>query len=87
MKEVHMNIEIISQYFVDYGALAIFVIVLLEYLNLLDSRQELSCRLQEFGPQGRNFVFYDDVDYNIRWPIRKLDIILGWFNWGSSTIG
>ena len=34
MKEVHMNIEIISQYFVDYGALAIFVIVLLEYLNL-----------------------------------------------------
>ena len=29
-----MNIEIISQYFVDYGALAIFVIVLLEYLNL-----------------------------------------------------
>lgn len=29
-----MNVEIIMQYFVDYGAVAIFVIVLLEYLNL-----------------------------------------------------
>lgn len=29
-----MDINSISQYFIDYGALAIFVIVLLEYLNL-----------------------------------------------------
>lgn len=29
-----MDVEMIMQYFVDYGALAIFVIVLLEYLNL-----------------------------------------------------
>lgn len=29
-----MNVEVIMQYFVDYGAVAIFVIVLLEYLNL-----------------------------------------------------
>ena len=29
-----MSVEMIMQYFVDYGAIAIFVIVLLEYLNL-----------------------------------------------------
>ncbi len=29
-----MSVEVIMQYFVDYGAIAIFVIVLLEYLNL-----------------------------------------------------
>ncbi|MCM1181988.1 MAG: DedA family protein [Roseburia sp.] len=29
-----MNVETIMQYFADYGAIAIFVIVLLEYLNL-----------------------------------------------------
>lgn len=83
-----MNIEIISQYFVDYGALAIFVIVLLEYLNLPGFPAGIIMPLAGvLDLQGRNFVFYDDVDYNIRWPIRKLDIILGWFNWGSSTIG
>lgn len=29
-----MDVEVIMQYFVDYGPVAIFVIVLLEYLNL-----------------------------------------------------
>ena len=29
-----MNVEMIMQYFVNYGTIAIFVIVLLEYLNL-----------------------------------------------------
>ena len=29
-----MDAEIIMQYFVDYGPIAIFIIVLLEYLNL-----------------------------------------------------
>ena len=29
-----MDIQAITQYFVDYGAIAIFVIVLLEYMNL-----------------------------------------------------
>lgn len=29
-----MDVEVIMQYFVDYGPIAIFVIVLLEYLNL-----------------------------------------------------
>ena len=29
-----MSVEVIMQYFVNYGAIAIFVIVLLEYLNL-----------------------------------------------------
>lgn len=31
---IKMSVEVIMQYFVDYGAVAIFVIVLLEYLNL-----------------------------------------------------
>ncbi len=29
-----MSVDVIMQYFVDYGAIAIFIIVLLEYLNL-----------------------------------------------------
>ena len=62
-----MNIEIISQYFVDYGALAIFVIVLLEYLNF----GSLTVGYQKKVPAGRikpaffvsNFWFLSIVFY------------------------
>lgn len=42
-----MDISSLNNYFELYGGMAIFIVVLLEYMNLPDSQQGLLCRLQE----------------------------------------
>ena len=44
-----MSIQMLTQIFLQYGALFIFLLVLLEYMNLPGLPQELSCLLQAFG--------------------------------------
>ena len=44
-----MSISELTDYFLRYGAFFIYLIVLLEYLNLPGFRQELLCRWREYG--------------------------------------
>ena len=52
-----MDVQMLTQYFLRYGAVFIFVIILLEYMNLQDSRPGLLCRLQAYGQPEDRSVF------------------------------
>lgn len=48
-----MDVQMLTQYFLRYGAVFIFVIILLEYMNL----PGLLCRLQAYGQPEDRSVF------------------------------
>lgn len=52
-----MTIQELTDYFLQYGAFFIYLIVLLEYLNFPGFRRELSCLWQASGRREARLVF------------------------------
>ena len=82
-----MSIQVLTNYFIEYGAFFIFLIVLLEYLNLPGFPAGVIMPLAGIGLQKGNRISDGDAFVRCGRACRKLGVVSAGAAWRNESDG